>query len=76
MHLTSHTALLPVIFATFRVLYSNMSDDRSKCAVKLGEFERPNFWDRKNTNIAISSMKITVILPVNCLKYHVVSVRK
>jgi hypothetical protein len=53
-----HTGLLVFIFIAFRVLDSIMSDGRSKRVMELDGSEHPNFWDRRNVDISISSKKI------------------
>jgi hypothetical protein len=75
-HLMSHGALLPLIFTAFRLLDSIMSYGRSRSVIKFDKFDQSKLWESKNVEISISSKKITVLLPGNCLQQRVVSFLK
>jgi hypothetical protein len=71
IYLTSHTALLLFIFIAFRVLDSIMSYGQSKHVIKVNGFNRSNFWESRDINIAASSKKIKIMLHGNYSKYLV-----
>jgi hypothetical protein len=56
IYVTCHTVLLPLIFAAFRVLDLIRSYDRSKCIIRLTEYELSKFWESRKVNILIPSM--------------------
>jgi hypothetical protein len=60
LYLAYCTALLPVIFATFRVLNSIVNYSRSKRVMKLFESDCSKFWEGRNVDISIPSTKIAV----------------
>jgi hypothetical protein len=49
--------LLPLILFTVRFLDDVMNYGRSRCMIDRNKFERPRFWETRNVNSSISSMK-------------------
>jgi hypothetical protein len=58
IYLTSHTALMLMIFISFCVLNRIMSYGRSKRVMKFGGLNRSNCLEDRNVDISISSKKI------------------
>jgi hypothetical protein len=70
-----HTALLLLIFIAFCVLNSIVSYDQSKRVIKVGAFDRSNFWECKNVEVSISSKTIKVVLPGHYSQHHVIYIQ-
>jgi hypothetical protein len=50
--------MLALIFIGFRFLDNIISYVRSKCVIEMNVFERHDFWESRNVEISISSVKL------------------
>jgi hypothetical protein len=61
IYLMCHTALLLLIFITFRVLDKIMSYGQSKRVIQANTFDDSKFWEGRTVDISISSRKIKIL---------------
>jgi hypothetical protein len=72
IYLMCHTALLLLIFMSFRVLNSILRDGRSKRVMKFDGFDHSKFWEGKDVDISTSLKKTKIMFSGTYSKHHVV----